>query len=1456
MATDVQIIISAKDMASRTIKSLTEQVDQFASTARKMADIGRTLSATITAPIAAIGGAAIKMAMDAVESENLFEVSMSKMAGAARQFSEELRQQFGLNEYEVRKQVGTFNVMFTSMGLGEKAAYGMAKGLTQLAYDMSSFYNLRPEDAFIKLQAAITGEIEPLRRLGVNINEATIQAYALKKGLIEQGEQLSETGKAVARYGAIMEQMSKVHGDLARTIDSPANQLRILQEQIKQTAVDFGIALLPAFQDALKEIKPFVDKVKELVAWFAALPPSAKEAITQFTALAAVIGPASLVLSGVTKTVNILLGGLGSLVTAAGKVGFAFSAWKAGAATAVEAINFLAGSFGPFLVGGAILAGLTLIIARIAQIRESARLAATEISKIGELAEAEKVRAYWESEVKKQEAFIRAQEERRKLIESGVVGPGRAGQAFALIPEPDYKRLEEAKQKLAEVTKKIEELKKAAQVEPGADTNAPAWLKNLLAALKEEELTASGKSGSKKTIADVLKEMNEALAQAAEKEKLLGDAFDLNAEKARIFTKALDDLLNLGLKASDTRVKAISQKLQAVLPKEAGENLFVQYIAKRAAELSGERYAAWYEAWVEQGKKEIQDKLEREAAWNEFIAREAAEVSGQRYMALAAVDPYLKAQAAAILSGERYALWYADWSQRYRDEIKQTLEDEAAKNEVIALWAAEVSGQRYMALASVDPYLKAQAAATISGERYAAWYEYWSQKNRDDIKQAIEDEAAKNEVIARWAAEVAGERYMALAAVDPYLKAQAAAKISGERYALWYEYWSQKNRDEIKQKIEDEAAKNEVIAYWAAVISGERYTALAAVDPYLKAQAAASLSGERYALWYETWSQKNRDEIKQKAEDEAALNEVIARYAAEVAGERYTAMAAIDPYLKAQAAAQISGERYAVWYEYWSQKNRDEILQAIEDEAIKNETIARQAAEVAGERYTALAAVDPYLRAQAAAQLAGQRYQAQFERFVREHTVRMRIEFETQISLAMGEPSRRLELEAEAIRSNINEIVSSMASAGKSSEQIQSEIDPLLQRLRSLSQRMREMRMAAELVDSFLSGVAEGLREAGTAWADFMATVVSSIKISIDETGLSIDWTTTLVNIAKPGLQQLGQAIVDLFAGAGRLRQEYPYGAYGEVNYPDLARMRQNYLNWGQNLQALQQAQQAQATMTVGGGLFGGIIGFLFGGPIGALIGAGIGAGAGYAAGQAIYGKQIEELKKKLEDTFQKIADTLGTTISNVADALGNAFSAETYQEFLNGFATNLESVVKQALIKAFMAGEAMRPLLQKLSDFITVAVWDGVLDASEKLKLAEMFHQIVGVAQPFWEALQEFDFAEAVGAATDALGEFSEALRNAPSGFKIALTRWDAASPIPMASGGIVTRPTYALIGEAGPEAVVPLNRGEVGHMEIHIHGDVYGWDDFRRKVAEAEAANRRSRSLAGYGIVRAGVY
>lgn len=279
-----------QNLNKKVEQSTNDLKNKYGAVSEKMRNVGLGLTAAITAPAMLVGKSMLEAGMNAVESENLFEVSMGGMARQARKWSEDMGKSLGLNRYAIRENVATFNVMFGSMGLGAQKAYELSTGLTKLAYDMASFYNLKPEEAFEKLRSGISGEVEPLRQLGISVTEATVQTYAYTHGIAKQGEQLTEQQKILARYGVIMDATSKAQGDLARTAESPVNQLRRMKEQASEVSIQFGQAMIPAFQSAL-------GWVSKLVAWLTSLTDTQKQWLLVIGVVAAVVGPAILAIS-------------------------------------------------------------------------------------------------------------------------------------------------------------------------------------------------------------------------------------------------------------------------------------------------------------------------------------------------------------------------------------------------------------------------------------------------------------------------------------------------------------------------------------------------------------------------------------------------------------------------------------------------------------------------------------------------------------------------------------------------------------------------------------------------------------------------------------------------------------------------------------------------------------------------------------------------------------------------------------------------------------------------------------------------------------------------------------------------------------------------------------------------------------------------------------------------------
>ncbi len=178
---------------------------------------------------------------DRYENMNLFSVAMGKYADDAYNYAEKVSQALGINMSDWARFQGVFMQLSTGFGIATDKAYSMSRGLTELTYDISSFFNLPIEEAYNKVASGITGELEPLRRLGYALDEATLQQVAYRNGINMSMQEMTQAEKAQIRYIAMVEQSGNVIGDMARTLVSPANAIRILRAQISTLAQTFGM---------------------------------------------------------------------------------------------------------------------------------------------------------------------------------------------------------------------------------------------------------------------------------------------------------------------------------------------------------------------------------------------------------------------------------------------------------------------------------------------------------------------------------------------------------------------------------------------------------------------------------------------------------------------------------------------------------------------------------------------------------------------------------------------------------------------------------------------------------------------------------------------------------------------------------------------------------------------------------------------------------------------------------------------------------------------------------------------------------------------------------------------------------------------------------------------------------------------------------------------------------------
>ena len=253
---------SANQKASTSLSSLASQLEAIKKRAAQLVSLKA---------IATYLANAVTKFNDFYEATDLFNNAMGELSGQATELINKMESLLGIDPTEAMTNIATIQSLATSFGLASDKAYILSKNLTQLAYDESSYWKEDTATTFTAIASAISGELEPIRRLGVDLSQARLQQELLALGFNKQVSSLSQADKAVLRYIAIMKQTTNIQGNLAQTISSPANMVRILKSEISQLAKAVGQLLYPAFKAILPVLIAAVDLIKEFVVSLASV---------------------------------------------------------------------------------------------------------------------------------------------------------------------------------------------------------------------------------------------------------------------------------------------------------------------------------------------------------------------------------------------------------------------------------------------------------------------------------------------------------------------------------------------------------------------------------------------------------------------------------------------------------------------------------------------------------------------------------------------------------------------------------------------------------------------------------------------------------------------------------------------------------------------------------------------------------------------------------------------------------------------------------------------------------------------------------------------------------------------------------------------------------------------------------------------------------------------------------
>lgn len=210
-----------------------------------------------------IGGAS-----DLNESLSKVNTVFGQNAKEIENWASSAAKNLGMSKGAALEAAGTFGNFLQAMGATLPVATDMSKSMVQLATDLGSFNNASPEEVLLALRSGLSGEAEPLKKFGVALSQAAVEAKGMELGLGKLGKEMTEQEKITARYAIIMDQTKTAQGDFERTSGGLANQTKILKAMFKDAGDTLGTALLPgivAIMGAIIQLVPYAVALGEAI---------------------------------------------------------------------------------------------------------------------------------------------------------------------------------------------------------------------------------------------------------------------------------------------------------------------------------------------------------------------------------------------------------------------------------------------------------------------------------------------------------------------------------------------------------------------------------------------------------------------------------------------------------------------------------------------------------------------------------------------------------------------------------------------------------------------------------------------------------------------------------------------------------------------------------------------------------------------------------------------------------------------------------------------------------------------------------------------------------------------------------------------------------------------------------------------------------------------------------------
>lgn len=247
------------DNSGKSLDQNSKSLEQIEKNTRRAFNIqGITAYLTIAKNLVTTLGKLTNKSAEYTENINLYQVAFDGATKEADAFVNKLSEMYGLDESWLTRTTGIFKQLSNAMSLGVEEGTKLSKLMTQMSIDISSLYNIDIERASSILQSSLAGQTKPIRgATGADITQNTLQMTLDNIGIEKAVTNLSFAEKRLLIIISLTQQLNQATNDFGKTIESPANQMRILNEQWERLSRSVGNVFLPV----LAKILPYLNAI-------------------------------------------------------------------------------------------------------------------------------------------------------------------------------------------------------------------------------------------------------------------------------------------------------------------------------------------------------------------------------------------------------------------------------------------------------------------------------------------------------------------------------------------------------------------------------------------------------------------------------------------------------------------------------------------------------------------------------------------------------------------------------------------------------------------------------------------------------------------------------------------------------------------------------------------------------------------------------------------------------------------------------------------------------------------------------------------------------------------------------------------------------------------------------------------------------------------------------------------